>query len=319
MANDQPGAKRPTKSIQTSLSAIDALNATRDKTDKIYEAVVAQTTDIEKKMSPGGSQIQTYMNDLQVVVGGSWVGADVAAPVSVIENYMVPDRIVVGKDRTDIRQKSSPHVQSVTHSIPWGSYGVVASNKYNVVAGAGGIMMHTDGCLDVTSAGRASITSLHELNISSSNGNMNIVCGHHINMQGDTVSIRSNSGQVIVNSDLGVARNATIHGSMYVDGELYVQHITGPAVARETSQGVGDAVFPPGTKIGYAIVPEHGRCPVYADTASGFLLPHTHTYYTIASDLASSNASVRTAAASDVDGRSAGVAKNVEHGGSGLM
>ena len=321
MANKTPGAATPTKVISTQFIPVSATNTTRAKTSDVYNAVVDETTKLEKQMSPGGSQIQTYMNDLQVVVGGSWVGADVAAPVSVIDNYMVPQQIAIGEARTDIVQKASPHVQSVVHSIPWGTYGVVATNKFNVVAGAGGLMMHTDGCVDVSSGGRTTISSLHELNMSSSNGNMNIICGHHINLQGDTVAIQAGGGggQVIVDSNLGVARNATIHGSVYVDGELYVQHITAPAVARETSQGVGKAVFPVGTLIGWAEVPSHGRCPVYADNASADILPHTHVYYTIASDLASSNQSIRSLAAASINGGATGVAKQAEHSGSGLM
>jgi hypothetical protein len=305
--------------ITTPISTVTATNTVRSNTVEVYNSVVDDTMAIEKKMSPGGSQIQTYMNDLQVVVGGAWVGADTASPVSVIDNYMVPQQITIGESRTDIKQKASPHVQSITHSVPWGTYGIVATNKYNVVAGAGGIMMHTDGCIDISCGGRTNITSVHELNMTSSNGNMNIICGHHINIQGDTVSIQAGGGggQVIVNSNLGVSSNTTIHGSLYVDGEVYVQHITAPAVVRETSQGVGTAVFPPGTKIGYVTV-MGVKYPVFADVASANVLPHTHTYYTIASDLASGNKVVRSMASGLNDG-TAGVAKDISHGGTGLV
>lgn len=297
---------------------------TRQNHEKLLEQTTTALIDVERQMSSGGSQILTYMNDLQVNVGGQYIGADIAPPVSVVDGYPVPSKVSIGSRQTSISQKSTPHVQSVSHSIPWGTYSIMASNKFNAVVGAGGIMLHTDGCFDMSSGGRTTISSLYELNLTTSSGNLNIICGHNVNIKGDTVTLQTadRNNQVVVDSNLGVSKNLVVHGSTYVDGELYCQHITAPAVARETSDGSGLYVYvPQGSRLGVVaidILGATGLFDVYADTdVQCVVSPHTHTYYTIANELHSSNSKVRDLAAT-INTGATGEAKSPDHGGTGL-
>lgn len=202
---------------------------------------VEGAVDIERDMSPGGTQIMTYMNDLQINVGGQYITPDIAPAVSVVDGAPVPSKISIKNNRSHIEQKSTPHVQSVSHSIPWGTFSVVACNKFNAVVGTGGILLQTVGNMDINSSGRTTVSSLYELNLTSSKGNINVFCGHNITLRGDTVTIQTNNSddQVVVNSNLGIARNLTVHGSTYIDGDLFCHHITAPVVTRETSAGAG--------------------------------------------------------------------------------
>ena len=289
----------------------------------IITQVAPKLVDIEKQMSSGGTQIQTYTHDLQINVGAQYVGADIAPPVSVVDGYPVPSKVSIGSRQTSISQKTTPHVQSVTHSIPWGTLGIMACNKFNVVVGAGGIMMHTDGCVDINSGGRMNISSLHELNLTTSGGNLNITCGHNICIRGDTVTVgtTNKSDQVVVDSNLGVTKNLVVHGSTYVDGELYCQHISAPVVMRESSKEAPLAFIPALTEItgGAEIL----GIPMSITITLGENVPvqvmdHSHTFLTIASDTHTGNSKVREAAAADINGGSIGTAKAQDIGGTGM-
>lgn len=295
----------------------------RDKQEEVYNDAVKKLTDVERKMSPGGAPIQTYMGDLCITVGGAHANAEVAPAVSVVDGWPVPSKVSIQSDRTHIDQKTTPHVQSVAQSIPWGTLNIVASNKFNTVIGSGGISMHTDGCMDISSGGRTIISSLHEINMTTSGGNINIICGHNVNIKGDTVTVQTAdpNNQVVVNSNLGVARNVTVHGSTYVDGELYVQHITAPLATRLTSQAAGDSNVSYGAIIGWVDVDccdgRSRRYNVYANNAFANANNHVHAYYTIAADLMQGNADVRDAAAAAINSGAVGTAKPQTHGGSG--
>ena len=303
----------------------------RDKQEEVYTDAVNKLTDIEKKMSPGGAPIQTYMGDLCITVGGAHANAQSAPAVSVVDGWAVPSKVSIHSDRTYIDQKSTPHVQSVAQSIPWGTLNIVASNKFNTIIGSGGISMHTDGCLDINSGGRTTISSLHEINMTTSGGNLNIICGHNINIRGDTVTVQTSDpkNQVVVNSNLGVARNLTVHGSTYVDGELYVQHITAPLATRLTSKAscASSSGISTGNVVGWADVDNgmggYTRVNVYANNALAAAFAdsssHVHAYYTIASDLLQGNEDVRGIAAQAINPGAAGVAKPQSHGGTGAV
>ena len=297
----------------------------REKTEELLNDAVPKLVEIEKKMSPGGAPIQTYMGDLCMTVGGAHANAKDVPAVSVVNGWPVPSKILIHRDRTHIEQKATPHVQSVSQSIPWGAFNIIASNKFNVVVGTGGISLHTDGCVDITSGGRTIISSLHEINMTSSGGNINVICGHNINIQGDTVTIQTAdpNNQVVINSNLGVARNLTVHGSTYVDGELYVQHLTAPLVARNTSlQSTLDDIVPD-TVIGWVKADYGGDTPVrlevHALPSLVNALRHSHSYYNVASSLLSGNEDVRITAASAINDGIVGVASPQSHGGTGAV
>lgn len=329
--------------------------------EDLIEKAATDLVDIERSLS-GGTQILTYTHDLQVVVGGEYVSSDIAPPIMVGCGDPVLSKVSIKSERTHFEQQPTPFVQSVTHPIPWGNYNVIASHKYNIIAGAGGAFIHTDGCIDINSGARTTISSLYELNLTAAKGNLNVICGNNVQIKGDTVTLRTAEagGQVVVDSNLGVTKDITVHGGIYVDGELYCQNIVAPAVVRETQQVTGNALLPPATTIGYVDVipllklllapvtsffhlklPSFYNLPVktfnnqpgaptvvidpadpihFNDSTSKqcYVLPHSHTYYTINSQLHSSNAQVRDKAAKDINNGIASVATEQTHGGTGL-
>jgi hypothetical protein len=92
--------------------------------------------------------------------------------------------------------------------------------------------------MKVGSNGRTLITAREEMNVSSGNGNVNVRAAHNVSIKGDSLTLET-PNQVVVNANLGVAKNAIINGCAFVDGELYVNHITCPAEVQYTGGGIG--------------------------------------------------------------------------------
>jgi hypothetical protein len=90
----------------------------------------------------------------------------------------------------------------------------------------------------IGSNGRTLISASEEMNVTSGNGNVNIRAGHNVSLKGDSVTLET-PNQVVVNSNLGVAKNAIINGCAFIDGEVYVNHITCPAEVQYTGGGIG--------------------------------------------------------------------------------
>jgi hypothetical protein len=224
---------------------------------KVIESTAKDLVNVETEMNPGGTQIFTYTNDLHICVGGQYVSSESAPPVRKFDGdagYPIVEKIEIGSQRTDVKQKNIPHFQTVSHPVPWGNYSILANNSFNVTVGAGGITMSTEGNLDINSGAVTNFSSLYDFNITSAEGSINIICGNHVNLVGDTVNIQTcdETNQVVINSNLGIKRNAIVHGSLYVDGEIYAQHMTIPCQTQETSQNAGTAYLPEDSTIAYA-------------------------------------------------------------------
>lgn len=231
---------------------VDSIDSTQH--EELVKQTVEDLVEIEREFPDGGTQIVSYLHDLQVNVGGVFITPDTAPPISVVRGLPMPSKVSIQSKRTDVKSYTCNHVQTVDHAIPWGNYGILANNKFNVIAGAGGIILQTPGNIEITGGGRCTISSLYELNLTTSKGNINVYSGEGLMLRGEAVCIQTDkpTDQVIVNSNLGVARNLVVHGSTHIDGELFCHHITAPVVTRLTGDGAGSfGSLPSDTVIGY--------------------------------------------------------------------
>lgn len=220
----------------------------------VIEDVASDLTDIETQMYPGGTEIMSYTNDLHITVGGAYVSSQTSPPIRKVEGLPIIEKIEIKNQRTDAKITKVPYVETMSHPIPFGNYSILANNSYNLVVGANGIVMSTEGNMDLHAFGVSTISSLNGLNLTTSEGNLNIICGHHVHLVGKTVNIQTcnENDQVVINSNLGIKKNAVIHGSLYVDGEVYAQHLTTPAQTQQTTQSMVNAFLPPEQVIAYA-------------------------------------------------------------------
>jgi hypothetical protein len=209
---------------------------------------------IESEMSPGGTEMLSYTNDLHITVGASYISSQICPPIRKVTGLPVIEKIEIKNERTDVKLGEAPYVETLSHPVPWGNYSILANNSFNLVVGANGIVMNTEGNIDISAFGVTTVSSMNGLNLTTSEGNLNIICGHHVSIVGKTVNIQTcnENDQVVVNSNLGIKKNAVVHGSLYVDGEIYAQHMTIPAQTQETTKTAAVGMLPPEQVIAYA-------------------------------------------------------------------
>jgi hypothetical protein len=203
---------------------------------KILKKVVEDLIETEQQIKAGGNQIISYEKDKQENIGAI-VNTFPALRKDQFGQFK-PQMIAIEGKGSFVKQQPVPYVEAVENSrFPCGNYSVVVGNKYDLSVGAGGITFGTVGNSNITSGGRTIIAAAEEMNVCTG-GNNNVRAGANLSLEGDSVTIKG-SNQVVVDSSLGVAKNAIISGCAFVDGELYVNHITCPAEVQYTGGGLG--------------------------------------------------------------------------------
>lgn len=229
---------------------VPAIPTGTDNEEAIYKSLTTELIDIERNIPKGGSQILNYEKDLQINVG--MIVNDFPATRVDQEGEFRAKSVDVHENGTFKNHDTVPFVQELnTQNFPCGTYEIMAGNKYGITAGSGGIDIRTTGNSRFVASGRYTIVGSDELNVSSAN-NVNIKSGFNTTIEGDSITLKT-SNQVLVDCNLGVAKNAIVNGSMMVDGELYINHITCPAEAQITGGGAGSfGQIIPNLNIGYA-------------------------------------------------------------------
>ena len=192
---------------------------------------------IEQQIKAGGDQHITYEKNKYEHIGS-------------VTNQFPPIRVdVQGKFRpksVDISGKGSfVNYQPVSYTeeventrFPCGTYAVMVGNKYDLSVGNGGIGFSTGGGMRIAAGGRANITSTKEVNIASGEGNIDIKAAQNLSLEADSMNLTC-PNQVVVDCNLGVTRNAIINGCAFIDGEVYLHHVTCPAEVQYTGGGIG--------------------------------------------------------------------------------
>tara|TARA_B100001123_G_C15335912_1_gene1032817 strand:+ start:1439 stop:3880 length:2442 start_codon:yes stop_codon:yes gene_type:complete len=190
-------------------------------------------TRLEKEMGLGGSEITHITKHKMETIGLLMndfpsIRMDHFGKLNNNEMRIRPDGVFTMK-------KVSPLIERVhVDDMPGGTYNINASNRFNVLAGAGGIVFKTYGCVDV--GGTVVTMAGEQVNIASEN-EINITSGKRLNIVSDILTLRQKEyGQVLVDSNLGVSQNVIIGGSTHIDGELFVNHVTAPIEIQETEQ-----------------------------------------------------------------------------------
>lgn len=191
---------------------------------------------IESNIKSGGNQIISYEKDKHESIG------------SVINTFPCIRKDTKGEFRPKsvniegkgsfVKNETVPYTEEVENTkFPCGTYSINVGNKYDISVGAGGASIATTGNMRLGSGGRSIISASEEMNVSSE-GNVNLRSGNNISLKSDSINLET-PNQVVVNSNLGVSKNAIINGCAFIDGEVYVNHITCPAEVQYTGGGIG--------------------------------------------------------------------------------
>jgi hypothetical protein len=204
---------------------------------EVLDKVTDDLIPIESNIKAGGTQIVSYEKDVQVTVG-SVVNTFPCIRKDVSGEYR-PKSVDIDSKGSFVKNEPVMYTEEVENTrFPCGTYSINATNKLEINSGAGGAGLNTAGNMKIGSGGRTLIAAKEEMNISAGNGNVNIRAGNNISLKSDSLNLET-PNQVVVNSNLGVSKNAIINGCAFVDGELYVQHITCPAEVQYTGGGIG--------------------------------------------------------------------------------
>lgn len=188
-------------------------------------------SDIENKMGLGGSEIVditkhkietigTVMNDF-----GS-IRIDTKGRIGIAD-------VRVGKYATFYNRQATPIIEYVNvDDLPGGNFTLSVCNRYNILVGAGGLNMKSYGPVNI--GGTITNVGGSQINIASEN-EINIDGGKRFSVIADIINIRQrNKKQIVVESNLGVTNNVIIAGGAYIEGEVYLQHVTAPAEWQRT-------------------------------------------------------------------------------------
>ncbi len=217
-----------------------------------------------------------------------------------------------------------------------GSYSIVAMNKFSIDAAGGGISLNTGGNVSIMAGG----------------GLVNLVATEAINAVGKTVSFTATEMNIFEGTELYIntenttfvnnvrlAKNLLVKGSTFVNGELYVNHVTGPHQMMDTSasnvlpvffntptilKGIIKATYTCDTPHAHGAAPSSGGItinvsdfildPETTSRARGFIRPHSHTYRHLAVDFKEGNTDV-WAEASGLNANESKTAKPTENFG----
>lgn len=192
---------------------------------------------IESNIKAGGTQIISYEKDKQEQIGSI---TNMFPPIRKdIKGEFRPKAVLIEGKGSYVKNETVSYTEEVENTrFPCGTYSVGVGNKYDLSVGAGGINISTAGNTKIGSKARMNVVAVEELNMSSGEGNINLRANHNISLKSDSMNLEC-PNQVVVNSNLGVAKNAIINGCAFVDGEVYVNHITCPAEVQYTGGGTG--------------------------------------------------------------------------------
>ena len=238
-------------------STQNGIFASQEKDVLIKEKLISSTgvlSLIEKELGSGGSEIVTItkhkhetigllMNDFPSIRIDD-IGKIVSTEVRILQEGVVTNLA------------SSPLIEYVhVDDMPGGTYTITAANKFNVQTGSGGISFKSYGPVDVS----GTITNVvgEQVNIVSEN-EINIVSQKRINISAEILCLRQKKNkQVLIDSNLGVSQNLIVGGSVHIEGELSVHHITAPMEIQETEKISLFGQTVQDSNIGYVDIPSN--------------------------------------------------------------
>ena len=244
-------------------------------------------------------------NDIKQVIGNSltMVGAD---NVNVLPSFRVdPAGYTKTKIDTSTTQGMmnipgvSPQYQAVDNASDHhtGNYTVVAFNKIVFESGSGGISFSTCGNIGFTATPLLTFSPMECLSMLTKN--IRIVGSEETILDGNDLNVKNKNIQFM--NTVKMDKNLLVNGSVLINGELYVSHITGPINGYPTSvrSALKTYFYPDTILTGFATYtkPNGEIGTVYLEFkldelttlfAQGYTEPHRHISLSIGADLKAS-------------------------------
>ena len=160
----------------------------------------------------------------------TWVGSDFNKFPScrLDENGKAVERVKALSAKTIKLKLAVPEVEPIDNRGDFlsGSYDIVTTNSFSLLTGTGGIAITSAGNISLEGAGGiVNIRASKELTTHSDV--ISILGNHLINLKTNGI-INIDSKQLNLVNSATVNANMFVNGGLGVNGELYVNHITGP-------------------------------------------------------------------------------------------
>ena len=268
-----------------------------DKNNLIIDRLKTITTDLvnlEKKMGRGGNEIVSITKNKIENIG--LVFNDFPSiRVDDVGKIDIDQVLVFNKGVAPTKKERPLHEYVHVDDLPGGSLIQNVNNRWNVQVGAGGVSIKSVGGVDISGtitniAGQqTNIVSEDEINIDA----------RVVNIAAEILMLRNkNRKQVVVDGNLGVNQNVVIGGSVHIDGELSVQHITAPVEVQETEAVVIDSYFINATIPSSTITSNTETKTISINTSQTSVpavrsYPHTHPFKNVPLKLMNSKDDVR--------------------------
>lgn len=259
----------------------------------------------EQKFGTGGDDSTQILRHKYEIVGAVFNDAQ-SVRVDPVGRMEFNEMLICSKTAF-ASQKPSPLVERVANDgkYPCGNYTLTICNGFNCTAGAGGINLLTAGTFDI--AGSQVVISGSNEVIMSSTGDIKVASQGRFNVTADIITFRQSQGkQVGIDCSLGVKNNVIIGGGAYIEGELFVNHVTAPAEIQETElievygrpdnenkKVIGFVRVNNQWQSVYSCVPEDNK---FNDADSIVNVPHSHNFRNLPLKLVDNNSSLRISA-----------------------
>ena len=204
----------------------------KEKIKQMYEDAGNQLAGAEESMGDGGNYLVEVSRNMVVNVG---MAMNKMSDVRIDDKgKKSPLGVTVGEERTYQKQAETPLVEKVhVDDLMGGSLTFIAGNGANFVVGSRGLNFDCFGSCKLNGS-RVDIGGA-QVNISSKN-EVNLFSDKRLALEGAMVSMKSSSGQVVMENNLGVSGNAIIAGGAHVEGEMCVNHVTAPLELQKTEK-----------------------------------------------------------------------------------
>ena len=249
-----------------------------------FRLKVKDLIELEKQLGLGGSEIINITKHKVENIGLIYndFPSTRIDEVGKIDNYEVS---VFNKGVATTKKESALIEYVHVDDFPGGDFTQNIGNKWNVLVGSGGVSLKSTGGIDIggsitnIAGQQINIASEYETNISSKK----------VTIAAEMLTLRNkNNRQVLVDGNLGVSQNVVVGGSMHVEGELSVQHITAPVEIQETEPVIVYADLVPGKTFKIKLTDldggstwhktETGTVEVIAYDDTDIIKAHAHTH-----------------------------------------
>lgn len=250
---------------------------------------------IEEKMGNGGDEISFIKRHKYEQVGATF--NDYPSIRIDDKGRSQPSEILISDKGTFLNHDYASHIEEIDNSsiFPCGNDDKIIGNRYTRTVGSGGVGMKTTGTMELGST--LFKVGSKEIHLNANHG-IKIGSEDYIDIQSmKTISLRTNR-QVYIGGGVGINGNTTIAGGLYVEGELYCQHITAPIEVHETQDTIVASRFATDEDRKLLIGEAHVGdlfYPVYAIVRDDIIIsyPHSHHHNGIPMRLTTANKDVR--------------------------